>query len=76
MVTGINDFTSISCPVSGYQPPFVTWEKNGTQLQKGENNMPTTGSVEEEDFGVYTCTATNCLTPLGPSSITVINNIQ
>ena len=49
----------LCCPVSGYPKPIVTWERNGVQLQKSENPLYFISQVEQEDFGNYTCTATD-----------------
>lgn len=66
------DELSICCPVSGYPPPVVTWKTNGTQLQNGEDTKYTITSVEDKDFGNYTCTATNFKTTIGPLAISVL----
>ena len=66
---------TIECPLSGYPPPIVTWKKNGILLQKGENTKLTITFVKEEDFGIYTCTATNFETSAGPCNITVLKEI-
>ena len=68
----IGESQTICCPVSGYPPPDVTWEKNGTQLQKGEDSMLTITPVKDEDFGNYTCTATDRTTSTGPFIIGVM----
>lgn len=47
----------LCCPVSGYPKPFITWERNGVQLQKSENPLYIIPEVKQEDFGNYTCTA-------------------
>ena len=65
----------ISCPVSGYPPPIVTWEKNGTQLLRGENARLSFNQVKDEDFGNYTCTATDSVTTIGPILVWVIPTI-
>lgn len=57
--------------MSGYPPPVVTWKKNGIQLQEGESTKLTIRSVEDDDFGIYTCTATNFETSVGPCNISV-----
>jgi len=66
---------TICCPVSGYPPPVVTWKKNGIELQKGENTEFTIAAVKEEQFGHYTCTATDGITSLGPFDIMVVNKV-
>ena len=60
---GRNDL-KLCCPVSGYPKPIITWERNGIQLQKSENPMYFISKVTQEEFGNYTCTATD-----GKSSI-------
>ena len=49
----------LCCPVSGYPNPLVTWERNGVQLQRSENPLYFISKVNQEDFGNYTCTATD-----------------
>ena len=49
----------LCCPVSGYPKPTITWERNGIQLQKSENPLYFISKVTQEDFGNYTCTATD-----------------
>ena len=55
---GRNELT-LCCPVSGYPKPIITWERNGIQLQKSENHLYFISKVTQEDFGNYTCTATD-----------------
>ena len=55
---GRNELT-LCCPVSGYPMPIITWERNGIQLQKSENHLYFISKVTQEDFGNYTCTATD-----------------
>ena len=55
---GRNKLT-LCCPVSGYPKPIITWERNGIQLQKSENQLYFISKVTQEDFGNYTCTATD-----------------
>ena len=55
---GRNELT-LCCPVSGYPKPIITWERNGIQLQKSENHLYFLSKVTQEDFGNYTCTATD-----------------
>ena len=71
---GVEEQLSICCPVSGYPSPVITWEKNGAQLQKGQNTMLTITAVKDEDFGNYSCTATDGISSIGPfdSSVTKI----
>ena len=54
------------CPVNGYPPPIVTWAKNGTNVQTGESSCYNTASVKNEDFGNYTCVATDGITTTDP----------
>ena len=53
-----NELT-LCCPVRGYPKPIITWERNGIQLQKSENHLYFISKVTQEDFGNYTCTATD-----------------
>ena len=55
---GRNELT-LCCPVSGYPKPIITWERNGIQLQKSEKHLYFISKVTQEDFGNYTCTATD-----------------
>ena len=55
---GRNELT-LCCPISGYPKPIITWERNGIQLQKSENHLYFISKVTQEDFGNYTCTATD-----------------
>ena len=55
---GRNELT-LCCPVSGHPKPIITWERNGIQLQKSENHLYFISKVTQEDFGNYTCTATD-----------------
>ncbi|XP_068685620.1 opioid-binding protein/cell adhesion molecule-like [Montipora foliosa] len=64
--TAINESLTFCCPVNGYPPPTVTWGKNGTNLQTGENKCYNTASVKNDDFGNYTCVATDGITTIGP----------
>ena len=68
----ISDSETICCPVSGYPTPVVTWVKNGIQLKKGEDNTLTITPEKDEDFGDYTCTATDGMTSIGPFIISVM----
>ena len=54
----LGDSQTVCCPVSGYPPPFVTWKKNGIQLNQ-ESSVLKIHDVVNQDFGNYTCTATN-----------------
>ena len=64
----------LCCPVSGYPKPTITWERNGIQLQKSENPLYFISKVTEEDFGNYTCTATDGKSSI-PSAISVRDEI-
>ena len=55
---GGNELT-LCCPVSGYPKPIITWERNGIQLQMSESPLYFISKVTQEDFGNYTCTATD-----------------
>lgn len=69
----VGEQLSLCCPVSGYPPPIVTWEKNGAQLPKGETSDYIINKVEEGNFGNYTCTATNGKDDtVGPVAISVM----
>lgn len=61
---------TICCPVSGFPPPFIAWKKNGVQLNK-ENSVLQIYNLRDEDFGNYTCTATDFKTSVGPIDITI-----
>ena len=52
------DNQTVCCPVSGYPPPFVTWKKNGIQLNQ-ESSVLKIYNLANQGFGNYTCTATN-----------------
>ena len=54
----LGDSQTVCCPVSGYPPPFVTWKKNGIQLNQ-ESSVLKIYNLANQDFGNYTCTATN-----------------
>ncbi|KAM7440776.1 Hemicentin-1 [Porites harrisoni] len=54
----LGDSQTVCCPVSGYPPPFVTWKKNGIQLNQ-ESSVLKIYNLASQDFGNYTCTATN-----------------
>ena len=54
----IGDSQTVCCPVGGYPPPFVTWKKNGIQLNQ-ESSVLKISNLVNQDFGNYTCTATN-----------------
>lgn len=53
---------SISCDVTGFPTPSVEWTKDGVSLG-AEGSILTLSSVNVDDTGLYTCTATS---PLGP----------
>lgn len=52
------DNQTVCCPVSGYPPPFVTWKKNGIHFNQ-ESSVLKIYNLANQDFGNYTCTATN-----------------
>lgn len=54
----LGDSQTVCCPVIGYPPPFVTWKKNGIRLNE-ESPVLTIYNLVNQDFGNYTCTATN-----------------
>ena len=58
VIVGTNEL-QLCCPVSGYPKPTISWERNGIQLQKSENPLYLISKVTQEDFGNYTCTATD-----------------
>ena len=66
---------TLHCPVSGYPPPIVTWMKNGTERQIGEDSKFTIVSAKEEDFGIYTCMATDGENTLVQCNISVVKEI-
>ena len=61
---------TICCPVSGFPPPFITWKKNGVQLNK-ESSVLAIYNLRDEDLGNYSCTATDFKTSVGPIDITI-----
>ena len=61
---------TICCPVKGSPPPFITWKKNGVQLNNS-NSALEIYNLRDEDFGNYTCTATDFKTSVGPIDITI-----
>lgn len=58
VIVGMNEL-QLCCPVSGYPKPTISWERNGIQLQKSDNPLYFISKVTQEDFGNYTCTATD-----------------
>jgi len=56
--------------VSGYPPPFITWKKNGVQLNE-ESSVLKLFNLKDKDFGNYTCSATDFRTSVGPVKITI-----
>lgn len=52
---------SLSCGVTGFPTPTVQWTKDGVLLQ-AEESILSLSSVDVDDTGLYTCTATS---PLG-----------
>ncbi|XP_068733715.1 roundabout homolog 1-like [Montipora capricornis] len=63
---------TLCCPVIGYPPPIVTWEKNGTMLQTGENKCFTIASVKSGHFGNYSCIATDGKTTTDPFVLSLV----
>lgn len=53
---------SISCDVTGFPTPSVEWTKDGVSFGT-EDSILTLSSVNVDDTGLYSCTATS---PLGP----------
>ena len=66
----LGDSLTVCCPVSGYPPPFITWKKNGVQLNE-ESFVLKLFNLKDEDFGNYTCSATDFRTSVGPLNITI-----
>ena len=66
---------TLHCPVSGYPPPIVTWMKNRTERQIGEDSKFTIVSAKEEDFGIYSCMATDGENTLVQCNISVMKEI-
>ena len=50
----------------------MTWEKNGTRLQTGENKCFTIASVQSGHFGDYTCVGTDGKTTIGPFVLSLV----
>ncbi|XP_068686083.1 opioid-binding protein/cell adhesion molecule-like isoform X1 [Montipora foliosa] len=70
--TAVNECRTLCCPVNGYPPPIVTWEKNGTRLETGENKCFTIASVQSGHFGDYTCVGTDGKTSIGPFVLSLV----
>ncbi|XP_068733700.1 roundabout homolog 2-like [Montipora capricornis] len=70
--TAVNVTQTLCCPVNGYPPPIVTWEKNGTKLQTGENKCFTIASVKSSHFGNYSCIGTDGKTTIGPVVLSLV----
>lgn len=51
---------SISCDVTGFPTPSVEWSKDGVLLG-AEGSILSLSSVDVDDTGLYTCTATSSL---------------
>ena len=49
---------SLLCDVSGVPDPQITWEKDGTEVQRGGTSYTIETSVES-DSGNYSCIASN-----------------
>ena len=49
---------------------FITWKKNGVQLNE-ESSILRLFNLKDEDFGNYTCSATDFTTSVGPVNITI-----
>lgn len=58
-ISGSN--VSISCGVRGFPTPSIEWTKDGVLLG-AERSVLSLSSVDSDDTGLYTCTATS---PLG-----------
>ncbi|CAI4221538.1 unnamed protein product [Auanema sp. JU1783] len=61
LLASAGDTVRFSCPVYGFPPPYVTWEKDGTTLG---SNVSYEGddiivNISQESEGTYTCTADN-----------------
>lgn len=61
VVTISGNNVSISCDVTGFPTPSVKWTKDGVLLDAKESIL-SLSSVEVDNTGLYTCTATS---PLG-----------
>lgn len=72
ILTAVNESQVLCCPVIGYPPPIVTWEKNGTKLQEGENKCLTIASVKNYHLGNYSCIATDGKTTIDPIVLSLV----
>lgn len=70
--TAVNESQTLCCPVIGYPPPIVTWYKNGTKLQTGENKCFTIASVKSGHFGNYSCIGTDGKTSTSPFVLSLV----
>jgi len=60
-----SDVTLLTCHVTGYPTPVVTWRKSSGQLPQGrvqhKNNVLRISDVRKSDSDVYFCSAVNLL---------------
>ena len=62
----INYTTKLTCQAEGVPLPDISWSRSGTTNQKAINHTHVVGDLliiprNANDFGTYTCTATNIL---------------
>lgn len=68
--TGNGDRVELVCVVHAYPAAEVSWTRDGNPVDSdtraevhdgGHRHLLTIDQVDQEDFGIYTCTATNSL---------------
>ena len=61
----IGDTLNVTCKAKGNPPPNVSWTKNSTGMivatSQTNSKQLVIKSMKEEDFGVYSCIASNKL---------------
>ena len=67
----VGDKKTLCCPIKGYPPPIVMWEKNGVLLQTKVDKCYRITSATDEQFGNYTCSATDGTKSVGPYSFSL-----
>ena len=65
----VGNSLSLNCPMGGYPIGKVDWKKDGTNFLSNSKKI-TFQSIESENSGKYTCTASN---GLGKSATAVID---
>ncbi|XP_068733699.1 uncharacterized protein [Montipora capricornis] len=71
-LAAVDESQTFCCPVIGYPPPIVTWQKNGTKLQTGEKKCYNLASLKNDDFGNYSCEGTDGKTTIGPFMFSLV----